>query len=31
VNPKTGLTEFTASQATFEQLRAELQQNLGNG
>jgi UPF0755 protein len=31
VNPKTGLTEFTASQATFEQLREELEQNLGNG
>jgi UPF0755 protein len=31
VNPKTGLTEFTASQATFEQLREELEQNLRNG
>ncbi len=31
VNPRTGLTEFTASQATFEQLRDELERNLGNG
>ena len=31
VNPKTGLTEFTASQATFEQLRSELERNLGQG
>jgi UPF0755 protein len=31
VNPKTGLTEFTASQATFEQLRNELERNLGQG
>jgi UPF0755 protein len=31
VNPKTGLTEFTASQAQFEQYRAELEHNLGQG
>ncbi len=31
VNPKTGLTEFTASEATFEQLRSELERNLGQG
>jgi UPF0755 protein len=31
VNPKTGLTEFTSSPAKFGQLRAELQQNLGQG
>jgi UPF0755 protein len=31
VNPKTGLTLFTASQATFEQYRAELEHNLGQG
>jgi peptidoglycan lytic transglycosylase G len=30
VNPKTGLTEFTASASEFAKLRAELQQNLGN-
>jgi UPF0755 protein len=29
VNPKTGLTKFTASPTEFEQFRAELQQNLG--
>jgi peptidoglycan lytic transglycosylase G len=31
VNPKTGLTLFTASEAQFEQYRAELQHNLGQG
>jgi UPF0755 protein len=31
VDPKTGLTEFTASQAQFEQYRAELEHNLGQG
>jgi UPF0755 protein len=31
VNPKTGLTEFTSSPATFAKLRAELEQNLGQG
>ena len=31
VNPKTGLTLFTASQSQFEQYRAELQHNLGQG
>jgi len=31
VNPKTGLTLFTASQATFAQYRAELEHNLGRG
>ncbi len=31
VNPKTGLTEFTASPVTFEQLRNELERNLGQG
>ena len=31
VNPKTGLTLFTASQAQFEQYRAELEHNLGQG
>ena len=31
VNPKTGLTLFTASEAQFEQFRAELQHNLGQG
>ena len=31
VNPKTGETKFTASEAQFEQYRAELQQNLGQG
>ncbi|HLI36001.1 MAG TPA: endolytic transglycosylase MltG [Streptosporangiaceae bacterium] len=31
VNPRTGQTEFTASQAVFEQLRAELEKNLGAG
>ena len=31
VNPKTGLTKFTASPAQFEQFRAELAQNLGQG
>jgi len=31
VNPKTGLTEFTASAAEFAKLRAELQKNLGQG
>ncbi len=31
VNPKTGLTQFTSSQATFVQLRAELEKNLGQG
>ena len=31
VNPKTGETLFTASQATFEQYRAELQKNIGQG
>jgi UPF0755 protein len=29
VNPKTGLTKFTASQAQFEQFRAELEHSLG--
>ena len=31
VNPKTGLTEFTVSPVTFEQLRNELERNLGQG
>jgi len=31
VNPKTGLTLFTASQTQFEQYRAELEHNLGRG
>lgn len=31
VNPKTGLTEFTSSPTRFAQLRAELQQYLGQG
>ena len=31
VNPKTGETLFTASQAQFEQYRAELERNLGQG
>jgi UPF0755 protein len=31
VNPKTGETLFTASQAQFEQFRAELEHNLGKG
>jgi UPF0755 protein len=31
VNPKTGETRFTSSQAQFEQFRAELQHNLGQG
>jgi UPF0755 protein len=31
VNPRTGLTLFTASQAQFEQYRAELEHNLGQG
>ncbi len=31
VNPKTGETKFTASQAQFEQFRQELQKNLGQG
>ena len=31
VNPKTGETLFTASQAQFEQYRAELEHNLGQG
>jgi len=31
VDPKTGLTEFTASEAQFEQYRAELEHNLGQG
>ena len=31
VNPKTGVTEFTSSYATFTQLRAELEQNLAHG
>jgi UPF0755 protein len=31
VNPKTGVTEFTSSYATFLQLRAELEQNLAHG
>jgi UPF0755 protein len=31
VNPKTGETEFTASQAQFEQFRQELEKNLGQG
>jgi UPF0755 protein len=31
VNPKTGLTLFTASEAQFEQYRAELEHNLGQG
>jgi UPF0755 protein len=31
VNPKTGLTLFTASQTQFEQYRAELEHNLGQG
>jgi UPF0755 protein len=31
VNPKTGETKFTASEAQFEQYRAELEQNLGQG
>ena len=31
VNPKTGETLFTASQAQFEQYRAELQYNLAHG
>ena len=31
VNPKTGETRFTASQAQFQQFRQELQKNLGQG
>jgi UPF0755 protein len=31
VNPKTGETLFTASQAQFEQFRSELERNLGQG
>ncbi|MGH3256016.1 MAG: endolytic transglycosylase MltG [Streptosporangiaceae bacterium] len=31
VNPKTGLTLFTASESQFEQYRAELEHNLGQG
>ncbi len=31
VNPTTGQTEFTSSYATFVQLRAELEKNLGQG
>ncbi len=31
VNPKTGLTLFTSSQAQFQQYRAELEHNLGQG
>jgi len=31
VNPKTGETLFTASQAQFEQYRTELEHNLGQG
>ena len=31
VNPKTGETLFTNSQSQFEQFRAELQHNLGQG
>jgi UPF0755 protein len=31
VNPKTGETRFTSSQTQFEQFRAELQKNLGQG
>jgi UPF0755 protein len=31
VDPKTGLTKFTASEAQFEQYRAELEHNLGQG
>ena len=31
VNPKTGETLFTSSQAQFEQFRQELQRNLGQG
>jgi len=31
VNPKTGETKFTSSQAQFEQFRQELQRNLGQG
>ncbi len=31
VNPKTGETLFTASQTQFEQYRAELEHNLGQG
>jgi UPF0755 protein len=31
VNPRTGETKFTSSQAQFEQFRAELQHNLGQG
>jgi len=31
VNPKTGETLFTASEAQFQQYRAELEQNLGQG
>jgi UPF0755 protein len=31
VDPKTGLTKFTASQAQFEQFKAELEQNIGQG
>ena len=31
VNPKTGETRFTSSQAQFEQFRQELQQHLGQG
>ena len=31
VNPKTGLTLFTASEAQFQQYRAELEHNLGQG
>jgi UPF0755 protein len=31
VDPKTGLTLFTASEAQFEQYRAELEHNLGQG
>ena len=31
VNPKTRETLFTSSQAQFEQFRAELEKNLGQG
>jgi UPF0755 protein len=31
VNPKTGLTLFTSSEAQFQQYRAELEHNLGQG
>jgi hypothetical protein len=31
VDPKTGLTEFTASEAQFQQYRAELEHNLAQG